>query len=60
MTAAVTHEERSAMARRLLILEAILGATVVLAVLLREVPGMIREVRIWRMVGFRTGSRHPR
>lgn len=48
------------MARRLLILEAILGATVVLAVLLREVPGMIREVRIWRMVGFRTGSRHPR
>ncbi|MBO8190998.1 hypothetical protein ITI46_04700 [Streptomyces oryzae] len=32
----------------------------VLAMFLRELPGLAREIRIWRMIGFRTGSRHPR
>jgi hypothetical protein len=32
----------------------------VLALLIKEMPGLVREIRIWRMVGFRAGSRHPR
>ncbi|MGX4687819.1 hypothetical protein [Streptomyces sp. JNUCC 63] len=31
-----------------------------LALLIKEMPGLVREIRIWRMVGFRPGSRHPR
>jgi hypothetical protein len=48
------------MARRILIAEAVIVGGLVLGVLLRELPGAVREVRIWRMAGFRSGSRHPR
>ncbi|MBE9500185.1 hypothetical protein IHE61_25620 [Streptomyces sp. GKU 257-1] len=37
---------------------AVLGA-VVLAMLVREFPGLVREVRIWRMIGFTSGARPP-
>ncbi|WP_199811579.1 hypothetical protein [Streptomyces sp. NRRL S-340] len=46
--------------RQVLAAEAgVLGA-LVLALLAREMPGIVREVRIWRMVGLRPGCRHPR
>ncbi|WP_199835962.1 hypothetical protein [Streptomyces sp. TP-A0356] len=47
------------MARRVLIAEALLLGGVALTVLARELPGLVREVRIWRMVGVRpVVSRH--
>lgn len=39
------------MAKRVLVAEAMLVAGVAAVVLLREMPGLVREVRIWRMVG---------
>jgi hypothetical protein len=47
-------------ARRVLIAEALIVGGVALTLLVREMPGLVREVRIWRMVGFRHGSGHPR
>nr|BFD80962.1 hypothetical protein StreXyl84_03630 [Streptomyces sp. Xyl84] len=46
--------------RQVLAAEAgVLGA-LLLVLLAREMPGIVREVRIWRMVGLRPGSRHRR
>jgi hypothetical protein len=39
------------MARRVLIAQALLVTGLAAVVLLREMPGLVREVRIWRMVG---------
>lgn len=36
-------------ARRILIAQAVLVGGALLALLLRELPGAVREVRIWRM-----------
>ncbi|MEU9207402.1 hypothetical protein AB0D27_05475 [Streptomyces sp. NPDC048415] len=47
-------------AKRVLVAEAVLVGGMALALLIWEVPGLVREVRILRMVGFRSGSRHPR
>lgn len=48
------------MARRVLIAQAVIAGALGLVILVKEIPGLVREVRIWRMVGFRAGSRHPR
>ncbi|WP_187645601.1 hypothetical protein [Streptomyces sp. TRM49041] len=48
------------MARRVLMAEAVLVGGLALAILIREIPGLMREVRIWRMAGYRSGARHPR
>ena len=47
-------------ARRVLIAEALIVGGLALTLLVREMPGLVREVRIWRMTGFRSGSRHSR
>ncbi|MBX9397427.1 hypothetical protein K4749_28530 [Streptomyces sp. TRM72054] len=47
-------------ARRILMAEAVLVGGALLALLVKEFPGAVREVRIWRMAGFHAGSRHPR
>ncbi|WP_177204295.1 MULTISPECIES: hypothetical protein [unclassified Streptomyces] len=47
-------------ARRVLMAEAAVAGGLLLAVLIREIPGMRREVKIWRMAGLRSRSRHPR
>jgi hypothetical protein len=47
-------------AKRVLIAEVVVITARGLGVLIKELPGMVREVRIWRMVGLRAGSRHPR
>ncbi|GAA3892019.1 hypothetical protein ACWDR2_34990 [Streptomyces sp. NPDC003631] len=48
------------MAKRVLIAEALLVAGLATAVLLREMPGLVREVRIWRMVGLPGVTRRRR
>lgn len=48
------------MAKKVLIAQAVAVTALVLGILAKEMPGMVREVRIWRMIGFRSGSRHPR
>ncbi|MFI8850863.1 hypothetical protein ACIGW3_11875 [Streptomyces sp. NPDC053499] len=50
----------SCRARRVLVGQLAVFVTLGLAILLRELPGLAREIRIWRMVGFGSGSRHPR
>ncbi|MEW2497980.1 MULTISPECIES: hypothetical protein [Streptomyces] len=47
------------MAKRLLIAQALLVGGAAVTLLIREMPGLVREVRIWRMVGLR-GSKYPR
>ncbi|MBO8187166.1 hypothetical protein [Streptomyces spirodelae] len=47
-------------ARRVLFGQLAVFATLGLAIFLRELPGLAREIRIWRMVGFGSGARHPR
>ncbi|MGY1438967.1 hypothetical protein [Streptomyces reniochalinae] len=46
-------------ARRVLIAQVAVVGMLAAGILVRELPGAVREVRIWRMVGFRAGSRHP-
>ncbi|MEU5832637.1 hypothetical protein ABZ820_02970 [Streptomyces diacarni] len=57
-TAAAPH--RPCWARRVLFAQVAVVATLVAGILVRELPGAVREVRIWRMIGFGAGSRHPR
>ncbi|MEU6096930.1 hypothetical protein [Streptomyces sp. NPDC047079] len=45
-------------AKRVLIAEGLVLGAVALTLLAREMPGLVREVRIWRMVGVRSGPRH--
>jgi hypothetical protein len=48
------------MAQRILLAEMVLVGGLALVLLVREMPGVVREVRIWRMASFRAGARHPR
>ncbi|AEW99440.1 hypothetical protein [Streptantibioticus cattleyicolor] len=48
------------MARRLLIAQAAVLTALGLGIFVKEIPGLIREIRIWRMVGLRGGPRRPR
>ncbi|MGI5347891.1 hypothetical protein ACQEU8_06800 [Streptomyces sp. CA-250714] len=54
------HRHRPCRARRVLIGQMTAIGVLGLAMFLRELPGLVREIRIWRMVGFRSGSRRPR
>ncbi|WP_432138011.1 MULTISPECIES: hypothetical protein [unclassified Streptomyces] len=45
-------------ARRVLTAQAALVSAAALALLIREMPGLVREIRIWRMVGSPAGSHH--
>ncbi|MFI9604696.1 MULTISPECIES: hypothetical protein [Streptomyces] len=45
-------------AKQLLAVEAALVGGLVLAVLIKEMPGLLREIRIWRMSG--RGAGHAR
>ncbi|GAA2905328.1 hypothetical protein [Streptomyces mexicanus] len=47
-------------AQRVLAAQIAVVGGVALALLVKEIPGIVREVRIWRMVGLRAGSRRPR
>ncbi|MFR9796522.1 hypothetical protein ACL02U_11550 [Streptomyces sp. MS06] len=47
-------------ARRVLTAQAVLVGGAVLALLIREIPALVREIRIWRMADLGSGSRHPR
>ncbi|GHF71794.1 hypothetical protein GCM10010218_61280 [Streptomyces mashuensis] len=48
------------MAKRILLAQVALVGGAALVLLAKEMPGLVREVRIWRMAGFRAGGRHPR
>lgn len=45
------------MAKGILIAEAVIVGGLVLGILVKEIPGAVREVRIWRMAGFKSGFR---
>ncbi|GAA0535428.1 hypothetical protein GCM10011581_25190 [Saccharopolyspora subtropica] len=50
------------MARKVLIAQAVLLTAGLLALFVRELPGLVREVRMWRMtMSFRRGipGKHP-
>jgi hypothetical protein len=47
-------------AKQVLAAEIAVVGGLALALLVKEMPGIVREVRIWRMVGVRARSRHPR
>ncbi|MFI1168789.1 hypothetical protein ACH4UM_35835 [Streptomyces sp. NPDC020801] len=47
-------------AKQVLTAEAVVVGGLALALLVKEMPGIVREIRIWRMVGVRNGSRHSR
>lgn len=44
------------MAKRILIAQGVILGVGLLALLLNELPGAIREVRMWRMASFQRGS----
>ncbi|RCW44641.1 hypothetical protein DFQ14_104230 [Halopolyspora algeriensis] len=44
------------MAKRVLIAQGVLVGAAVLGMFVKEVPGLIREIRMWRMASFRSGS----
>lgn len=43
------------MAKRVLIAQAVLLGGGLIALFVRELPGLVREIRMWRMVSFRHG-----
>jgi hypothetical protein len=46
--------------QRVLLAEALVAGALALAVLVRELPSLRREMRIWRMAGgMRAGHRYP-
>ncbi len=47
------------MAKRVLMAQAVLVGGLVLTLFVKELPGLVREIRIWRMAGSGSGSRHP-
>ncbi|MCH0559460.1 MULTISPECIES: hypothetical protein [Streptomyces] len=47
-------------ARRVLKAQALVLGAAALALLVRELPGIRREVRIWRMIDVRCGAKRPR
>ncbi|WP_225851175.1 hypothetical protein [Streptomyces sp. HPF1205] len=48
------------MAKRVLMAEALIVGALGLMVLAKEMPGLVREIRIWRMAGIGPGSRRRR
>ncbi|MEU6815447.1 hypothetical protein [Streptomyces sp. NPDC046860] len=58
---AVQEAERTVWSgRRVLLAQAAVLAGLTLLLLVKEVPGMIREIKIYRMTGgLRTARRHP-
>jgi hypothetical protein len=46
-------------AKRVLIGQAVLAGAAALLILVKEFPGLVREVRIWRMADLKSGSKHP-
>ncbi|MFG2881916.1 hypothetical protein ACGFYV_06250 [Streptomyces sp. NPDC048297] len=55
------HAARSAMTgRQVLLAQAVLVGGLMLALLVKEIPGIVRELRIYRMTGgLRAGNRYP-
>ncbi|WP_330341890.1 hypothetical protein [Streptomyces sp. NBC_00557] len=47
-------------AQRVLIAQGVLLGAVTLALFVQELPGIVREVRIWRMSNLRSGAKRPR
>lgn len=47
-------------AQRVLIAEGVALGAAALALLVHEFPGIVREVRIWRMINIRSGAKRPR
>jgi hypothetical protein len=47
-------------AQRLLLAQGALLGAAALVMLVRELPGIRREVRIWRMINLRSGAKRPR
>ena len=47
-------------AQRVLIAQGLVLGAAALALLAHELPGIIREVRIWRMINLRSGAKRPR
>lgn len=50
------EEEGHVMAKKILIAQCVLLGLAVLALLVNEIPGAVREVRMWRIASFRRGS----
>jgi hypothetical protein len=48
------------MAKRVLIAQGVLVGGFVLALFVKELPGLAREIKILRMAGNQSGSRNPR
>ncbi|MET8772930.1 hypothetical protein [Streptomyces sp. NPDC004658] len=46
-------------AQRVLIAQGVALGAVALGLLVLELPGIVREVRIWRMIKLRSGARRP-
>lgn len=44
------------MAKRILIAECVLAVAVAVGMTIREIPGIIREIRMWRMARLRKPS----
>ncbi|WP_199431954.1 hypothetical protein [Qaidamihabitans albus] len=44
------------MAKRILIAQCALVGLGILALFVREYPGLVREIRMWRMASFRRGT----
>lgn len=45
------------MAKRVLIAQAVLAGGFLLTLCLKELPGLAREIKIWRMAGNKSGFR---
>ncbi|MFF6998910.1 hypothetical protein ACFY93_28705 [Streptomyces sp. NPDC008313] len=46
-------------ARRVLIAQAVLVTGAAAALVAMEYPGLVREIKIWRMMGTSSGARRP-
>ncbi|AEY87241.1 hypothetical protein [Streptomyces olivaceoviridis] len=47
-------------AQRVLIAQGVALGALTLGLLVLELPGIVREVRIWRMIKLRSGAKRPR
>lgn len=47
-------------AQRVLIAQGVALGAAALALIVHEFPGIVREVRIWRMINLRSGAKRPR
>jgi hypothetical protein len=58
--AAAAQARKGMTAQRLLLAQGALLGAAALVMLVRELPGIRREVRIWRMINLRSGAKRPR